>query len=303
MDFANPPLGKDSLLLGNFAMSTQAMDKRPLEYLSHHYEPLPKRPTGRRGNPGAIRILRLFPSTYDNPQIDSELITPTEDSEGNISPTKPYKALSWCWGTSGRTSYIRITKGEKSYAKYVAPNLFAALRALCHHQKFRYLWVDAICIDQDDLNEKNQQVEMMDEIYGNAARVCIWLGEAEESSTIAFKFINNEVLKLQNFNDLCERPETSPKRRALLELMQRDWFSRQWVVQEIALARSAVIYCGKDEISWTKFVVAVELFVEVETATHRLSEVMKKDPKYYHVAGWFEYVSALGASLLVDATS
>lgn len=55
-------------------------------------------------------------------------------------------------------------------------------------------------------------------------------------------------------------------------------------------------------LSWKKFAVAVELFVEVETATHRLSEVMKKDPKFYHVPGWFEYVSALGASLLVEAT-
>lgn len=62
------------------------------------------------------------------------------------------------------------------------------------------------------------------------------------------------------------------------------------------------MHCGGEKISWKKFAVAVELFVEVETATHRLSEVMKKDPKFYHVPGWFEYVSALGASLLVEAT-
>lgn len=62
------------------------------------------------------------------------------------------------------------------------------------------------------------------------------------------------------------------------------------------------MYCGSDQISWQKFAVAVELFVEVETATHRLSEVMKKDPKFFHVPGWLEYVSALGASLLADAT-
>jgi hypothetical protein len=55
-------------------------------------------------------------------------------------------------------------------------------------------------------------------------------------------------------------------------------------------------------LSNADFAVAVELFVEVETATHRLSEVMKKDPQFYHVPGWFEYVSALGASLLVEAT-
>jgi hypothetical protein len=64
-----------------------------------------------------------------------------------------------------------------------------------------------------------------------------------------------------------------------------------------------VIYCGKDEISWNKFPVAVELFVGVETTTHRLSEVMKKDPKYYHVPGWFEYVSALGAAHIPQTLS
>ena len=73
-------------------------------------------------------------------------------------------------------------------------------------------------------------------------------------------------------------------------------------MQEIALANDATIYCGKETIAWKDFSDAVQLFVEVETATHRLSEVMKKDPKFYHVPGWFEYVSALGASLLVDAT-
>jgi len=84
--------------------------------------------------------------------------------------------------------------------------------------------------------------------------------------------------------------------------MQRSWFSRRWVVQEIALAKKAKIYCGPDDIDWVEFAIAVELFVEVETATHRLSEVMKKDQRYYHVPGWFEYVSELGARLLVQAT-
>lgn len=74
------------------------------------------------------------------------------------------------------------------------------------------------------------------------------------------------------------------------------------VVQEIALARSAIIYCGEDQISWKDFAIAVELFVEVETATHRLSEVMRKESKEHHVPGLFEHVSALGASLLVEAT-
>lgn len=68
------------------------------------------------------------------------------------------------------------------------------------------------------------------------------------------------------------------------------------------MAKEATVYCGEHSIGWRDFAVAVELFVEVETATHRLSEVMRKDSRDKHVLGLFEHVSALGASLLVDAT-
>lgn len=70
---------------------------------------------------------------------------------------------------------------------------------------------------------------MMWDIYGNATGVCIWLGEANDASRIALKFINEEVLKLRDFDELCDRPDASKKWRSLLELMQRPWFSRRWV--------------------------------------------------------------------------
>src|SRR6266700_3234596 len=79
------------------------------------------------------------------------------------------------------------------------------------------------------------------------------------------------------------------------------WFSRRWAIQEIALSRRAIIRCGEGKISWSKFAVAVESLVEIGEATSRLSEVMKDGHRYSNVPGWFEYVSTLGASLLVDA--
>lgn len=109
-------------------------------------------------------------------------------------------------------------------------------------------------------------------------------------------------MKLENFDTVSENQENASKWQSLLLLMQRPWFSRRWVVQEVALARAATIYCGTDEIPWENFAVAVELFVEVETATHRLSEVMRKDERFGHVPQWFEHVSELGASVLVEAT-
>ncbi|KAI4622225.1 hypothetical protein J4E83_004965 [Alternaria metachromatica] len=119
---------------------------------------------------------------------------------------------------------------------------------------------------------------------------------------MALSFIKHEVLNLQSFDTLCDSKDASRKWIALLDLMQRPWFSRRWVVQELALARKPIIYCGTDRISWKKFAIAVELFVEVETATHRLSEVMRKDRQDQYIPSYFDYVSALGASLLVDAT-
>ncbi|KAI9855748.1 MAG: hypothetical protein M1813_009638 [Trichoglossum hirsutum] len=248
----------------------------------------------------SIRLLNLFSSSSENPQIECELVVKDPD-QNNMNDTE-YEALSWCWGTAQQTSYINIRKDGRLYIKYVSPDLVAALRALRHPQQDRYLWIDAVCINQDNYPEKNHQVEMMSTIYGEAKSVCVWLGEGDNSSRMAFRFIKDEVLQLQNFDELCESERASSKWGALLDLMQRPWFSRRWVVQEIALAQDAILYCGADTIPWKVFAVAVELFVEVETATHRLSEVMKKDPQFYHVPGWFEYVSALGASLLVEAT-
>lgn len=267
--------------------------KPPARYRSQTYNPLPLKR-------GYIRVLNLRGSSFENPLVECELVVNKFSKEHNVE--QPYEALSWCWGTAEPTAYINIRKDGKVYAKYVPLNLFAALKALRYPKEDRYLWVDAICIDQENLQEKNHQVEMMSEIYGRADQVCIWLGEGDRSSQMALRFIRKEVLQLQNFDELCESELASAKWSALLDLMQRPWFSRRWVVQEIALARRAMVYCGDDKISWKKFAVAVELFVEVETATHRLSEVMKKDLKFYHVPNLFEYVSALGASLLVEAT-
>ncbi|KAF1980523.1 HET-domain-containing protein [Bimuria novae-zelandiae CBS 107.79] len=247
---------------------------------------------------GGIRILKLHPGNPQNPDVECELI---ETGTDGTEPVK-YEALSWCWGKEKMDNYINLHKGDKVFTKHIQPNLFKALKALRYRNKYRHLWVDAVCINQDNIEEKNHQVEMMFEIYGNADNVCIWLGDSNESSCLALRFIEQEVLKLKDFDRLCEQRDASAKWRALLELMQRDWFSRRWVVQEIALAREATVYCGQHSIGWKDFAVAVELFVEVETATHRLSEVMRKNTRDEHVPDLFEHVSALGASLLVDAT-
>jgi hypothetical protein len=108
--------------------------KRPPEYTSAHYEPINK-------NGSYIRVLKLFSSNPNNPQVECRLIQTSLDDEVE----HPYEALSWCWGALPETSYINIRKGSKMYAKYVKPDLVSALQALRHYQNDRYLWIDAVC--------------------------------------------------------------------------------------------------------------------------------------------------------------
>ena len=71
---------------------------------------------------------------------------------------------------------------------------------------------------------------MMARIYGQATSVCVWIGEGDSNSKIALDFIKNEVLKLQNFDELCEDQDASQKWLAMLNVMKRPWFSRRCVV-------------------------------------------------------------------------
>lgn len=219
-----------------------------------------------------------------------------------------FEALSWCWGTDTPNHLIFINQRDKNgqdklYKLRVRKELALALKYLRYPNKSRTLWIDAICINQDDPSERNHQVQLMSRIYTLAQEVCIWLGEGDGASKLAIPFIKNEIMEWDKFKTLFSDNRYTAKWRALVVLMQRNWFSRRWVVQEIALATKATIYCGDDFVEWGQFAVAIEHFVDVESATRRLSEVMQQDVKLGgYLPGWFEYVSALGASLLVDAT-
>lgn len=233
-----------------------------------------------------------------------------QNSLTSLEPTPTYEALSWCWGDDAEEPKVEIRIREKneagewrSYPMKIPWTLAEALYSLRYPGKDRNLWVDAICINQEDVDERNRQVQMMAEIYGGATQVCVWLGTATKESARALNFIRDNVIKLWKFDELCAKQESSKDWKVFLDLMNRAWFSRRWVVQEIALAREAKVYCGSDNIDWQDFADAVSLFVEVESATHRLSEIMRRDEQFHHVPDFFGYVSALGATVLVEAVN
>ena len=224
------------------------------------------------------------------------------DSPSLINQVSRYEALSYHWGSGEASSKIKIYTDGFPKAFRVRPNLHAALKQLRLPDKSRRLWIDAICINQDDSDEKNAQVSLMADVYSRAESVCVWLGEASTDSDLALNFISR-VVNLDDFDRLVADRRTPQEWAALSSLMRRAWFSRRWVVQEIALAARATLYCGDAYVDWAEFADAVSLFEAVESESYTISKSIMMSDLFDHIPDFLGEIKFLGATRLVDATS
>lgn len=111
----------------------------------------------------------------------------------------------------------------------------------------RTVWIDAICINQDDVNERGHQVHLMPQIYSRARRVLIYTGEALPEDGQLLELLATGVL------DQASRVDWEEMRKALWKFFSRRYFSRVWILQEVALARQAILLCGSHSILWSSF--------------------------------------------------
>lgn len=168
-----------------------------------------------------------------------------------------YTALSYVWGKPALVKSM-ICNG-KHFA--ITNNLGLALHHLRRSDVSIMLWVDQICINQDDLQEKSQQVVLMGTIYQRAWSTLVWLGEEADNSDEAIDTLQNTKTALQYYQDgrapnaedferLFLPASDSPKWHELGKLMRRPWFQRIWVIQEVVLSQQIIVMCGTRCISW-----------------------------------------------------
>jgi hypothetical protein len=170
----------------------------------------------------ALRLIRLHATAnleHDDLKCDI--------SEFPFKSDQQYEALSWTWGNERPSEPLFVNSNDDSPLSVclLPPHLAAALKALRDQNLPRYLWVDAICINQANIKERNDQVPMMDQIYGNATNVCIWLGPDDEKSERALHFIRRIVRELWAFDEICSNRKLADDWAALMSLMRRPWFS------------------------------------------------------------------------------
>ena len=189
-----------------------------------------------------------------------------------------YKALSYCWGEVKVLDTIDID----GYVFGIGPNLRAALQSIRHPKESTYLWVDAICINQEDIAERNYQVAIMHEIYQQAVQVIVWLGKKSFDSDCAM-----DVLEDKNFGkrvDLfppCRDNSTAviytatamATWEALSNFYTRSWWDRVWVIQEVVwAARDITVMCGSRELSWETLLQSSFPIREAATSSSNMTE-------------------------------
>jgi hypothetical protein len=215
-----------------------------------------------------IRICELGPGDFDND------ITITLRIE-RFDPGRPpvYEALSYAWGSILFTSSVRnMGVSNEDCNIPITRNLEIALRHIRHPHETRMLWVDSLCIDQSNNEEKGFQVNKMGDIYHLAERVIVWLGPEEHISSRAldlcedmgsqvdfhassFNITSSGTARNVDLGDMTIRlPYGEEDLTCIYRLLCRPWFERLWVRQEILQANScAIAMCGFRVVSWPKF--------------------------------------------------
>lgn len=180
-----------------------------------------------------IRVLHLEPGKWDD-DICGKLEVVRLDSQPR------YEALSYTWGAS-----LVSEDCEKLSKKPITSSLHQALRRMRRHDSARCLWIDAVCINQADNNEKASQVSIMGTVYSLADTVLVWLGEYSGARSS-----DREDAALPHVHEVGR--SINARGRRFLEILDRvlseaevKWHQRAWVIQEFALSQKTKLCFGQ----------------------------------------------------------
>jgi hypothetical protein len=197
-----------------------------------------------------------------------------------------YKALSYEWGSPLCWKQSIFVNSSQVW---IQRNLFNALVCLQGAYIDKYLWIDALCINQHDVQERNHQVGLMDKIYSQATEVIVWLGPADPESDLAMSFIEalngdslilSDILPPFRIDGYDEFEEPAEEIRALSDWCYRSYWRRIWIIQEIQLATKVTIYCGSRSLPWEAFHYALQRIMEVRSCLLAQWEIKGSVPAF-----------------------
>ncbi|KAE9378270.1 HET-domain-containing protein [Stipitochalara longipes BDJ] len=231
----------------------------------YHYTPLDEKAQ-------EIRLLTLLPGPFPA-RIDTKIRISLKIVQLIRDNSPEFEALSYAWGSTENALEILIETESGPHFLIVTQNLYDALQHLRHESQPRVFWIDAICIDQQNMSERSSQVRRMADVYTLSKRVVVWLGGEADDSSLALDCIEALGAKIEydwergrinvtsrdpSDKDLADKNEPLRYDRreltAIIRLYERSWFERLWIWQEIWLADlSSILVCGKRTLLWATF--------------------------------------------------
>lgn len=217
-----------------------------LELLLYHYQ------TPHTGD--SIRIVVLDPADNHEAPLTCTIFIRGRPAflQSTDSHINKYEAISYAWGTPTFTKSIICDK--TSFLK-ITHNVDSLLRSVRKPCQCRNLWIDAISLNQADLDEKSQQVPLMGNIYHQASKVIVWHGPEEKRLKEVFAFIRVlgtlqplDICRIDNVAAAIWGPELGTD--SLKRFLNRTWFERRWFLPEASEARSTIARCGDEKIAW-----------------------------------------------------
>ena len=204
-----------------------------------------------------------IPSAIDAPGNCIRLLQFVENAEGGLNvQLRPYEldestkfeALSYEWGQHGERESITVDGKPLEIPR----SLFLFLKSLRSAQpdSQTLYFADAICIDQQNLQERALQVQLMGQVYTIAQYVHVWLGPERAGVGLLFKFCRimkrdaNETVVRQQFEQIFGEHNEAAFQEAVQAFSTCSYWKRLWVIQEILLARELLVHCGKYSIGW-----------------------------------------------------
>lgn len=196
-----------------------------------------------------------------------------------------FVAVSHVWGDKKPDRSICLDSGCGSKYIQISRNLTALFMKLLDHDSTTLpqlwedgsrlpLWVDMICINQIDIDEKASQIPLMRDIYSKASLVIIWINEDDDLVRYAFHYLRrivaNPAVEATNRSALFE-----PKGwDAVKHLLNCEWFHRRWVLQESVVPKDAVFLCGSDVMPLGDLFSGIDMAVSVLLARPRVVKML-----------------------------
>jgi hypothetical protein len=202
-----------------------------------------------------IRILILHPAEDFATPLEVSIDHYDRRGEYNMCHSGYYQAVSYTWGEPIFSHNVLVRNPLSTLE--VTANVDSMLRHLRKVRKNRNIWVDAMCLNQADANEKSIQVRKMGEIFAEAAKVHVWLGlETRFIAEVVFTYLRRTVIINRAMDESKRTPQEyfGKSQRYLDESLQQllllPWFQRRWVLQEVALALDVTFHCGDQRLAW-----------------------------------------------------